>query len=166
MRRGRISSALAAALCGAALAGCGPIGPIPGGRLSGEPGDPSISDWGFVAGHEQAQLETRPADPHSVNVWLVGLGEHLYVPTSMILGTRDPTRRSWAAHVAEDPDVRVRIAGRIYERRAVRVHDAEEYGRARSALEAKYDLDEPDPERIVWIFRLDPRRPADALRAE
>jgi len=44
-------------------------------------------------------------------------------------------------------------------RLASRVEDAGEYDRARAALEAKYDLDpaERDPEREIWIFRLDPR---------
>ena len=161
----RCAMAVAVAVCAGLLGACGPIGPIPGGRLSGEPGDPQLADWSFVSIHEQAQLETRPTDPHSVNVWIVGLGEHLYVPTSMIIGPKDPTRRSWAAHVAEDPDVRIRIAGRLYERRAVRVDDADEYATARAALEAKYALDEPDPERTIWIFRLDPR-PADSLGRE
>ena len=137
--------------------GCGPIGPIPGGRLSGEIGAPSVSDWSFAAEIENAQLETRPSDPHSVNTWFVALGPRLYVPTSMILGPKDPTERSWTAHVARSPDVRIRLGSSVFERVAVRVENADEYERARAALEKKYDLDpaERDPERQVWIFRLD-----------
>ncbi len=40
-----------------------------------------------------------------------------------------------------------------------RVTDSAEYDRARTALEKRYDLDpqERDPERTIWIYRLDPR---------
>ena len=75
----------------------------------------------------------------------------------MIRGTTDPRERGWVAHVEADPRVRIRLDGRIFERIAVRVVEPAEREAARSALEAKYDLDERDPEREVWIFRLDPR---------
>jgi hypothetical protein len=141
------------------LLGCGPIGPLSGGRLSGEIGPRGVVSWKFAAGEETAQLETRPADPHSVNIWFVALGPNLYVPTSMILGPKDPTERGWVGNVSGDPRVRIRLGDRVYERIAIRVEDAGEYDRARGALEAKYDLDpsERDSEREVWIFRLDPR---------
>ena len=138
---------------------CGPIGPIPGGRLSGEAGPREVDDWSFAADVENAQLETRPDDPHSVNTWFVARGPRLYVPTSMILGPKDPRERSWVAHVEADPRVRIRLGDRVFERVAVRVEEPGEYDPARSALEARYDLDpaERDPEREIWIFRLDPR---------
>jgi hypothetical protein len=59
--------------------------------------------------------------------------------------------------------VRILIRGLIYERRARRrarrLIEPSEYERARAGLERKYGLDpsERDPERSVWIFRLDPR---------
>ena len=95
----------------------------------------------------------------SVNTWFVAIGPDLYVPTSMILGPKDPAERGWVSHVREDPRVRVRLTGVLYERQAVQVSEAEEYDMARTALEAKYEMDpkERDPERQVWIFRMDPR---------
>lgn len=139
--------------------GCGPIGPIPGGRLSGELGPRHVEDWSFAADEETAQFETRPADPHSVNTWFVALDSNLYVPTSMISGPNNPSGRSWVAHVAQDPMMRIRLADRIYERVANRVSEASEYAMAREALESKYGIDpaERDPEREIWIFRLDSR---------
>ena len=147
------------ALVAAFAVGCGPLGPIPGGRLSGEPGPSVVPSWESVSDDETAQLETRPSDPHSVNTWFVGIGPALYIPTSMILGPKEPDGRSWVAHVSAAPEVRVRIDGVVYERIAVRVTDPGEYDRARAALEKRYDLDpdERDPERTVWIYRLDPR---------
>ena len=47
--------------------GCGPLGPIPGGALSGELGSADAADWSFGKDLETAQLETRRADPHAVN---------------------------------------------------------------------------------------------------
>ena len=139
---------------------CGPIGPIPGGRLRGELGPRHAADWGFAADEKTAQLETRPADPYSVNTWFVSLGPDLYVPSSMILGPKDPTERSWVGHVTENPSVRIRIGDRVYERVAHRVSDVREYDRARNALEKKYALDpaERDAAREIWIFRLDARQ--------
>ena len=143
----------------AALACTGPIGPLPGGRLSGEPGPTLVPDWGFTQEHETVQIEVNPADPHSVNTWCIGLGPNLYVPSSMILGPKDPEERGWIGFVKQDPNLRIRIDGKIYQRRAVRVTDADEYETALRALEAKYDEDpaDRDPERIIWIFRLEPR---------
>ncbi len=142
------------------LASCrplGPLGPLPGGALSGAVHAGVVSDWSFAAEEETAQLETRPAAPYSVNVWWASIGEHLYVPTSMIRGARTPTDRAWVLHVTADPAVRVRIAGELYPRTAVRVEDGKEYEAALAALRRKYDLAPADPDdgRTIWIFRLD-----------
>lgn len=155
-----IRPCLALLLLVCATAACGPLGPIPGGRLSGDVGSAQNEDWSFAADVENAQLETRPDDPHSVNTWFVALGPRLYVPTSMILGPKDPRERGWVANVEADPRVRIRLDGRVFERTAVKVEDEVEYGLARSALEMKYqrDPDDRDPEREIWIFRLEPRR--------
>jgi len=138
---------------------CGPIGPFPGGRLSGEVGPAAVSDWSFASEVETAQLETRPSDPHSVNCWFASVGDALYVPTSMILGPKDPTERDWVANVAADPRVRIRLGDRVFERTAVKVADEAEYERARGALEARYELspEDRDPERTIWIYRLEAR---------
>jgi len=154
MTRSRTTALLGLSL---ALAACGPLGPLPGGRLSG-PAAAAPADWSFTAEHAQVELETNPADPYSVNVWCAALGERLYVPTSMIRGPKQPTEREWVRNAVADPRVRVRIAGQVYERRAVRVSDPAELEAARAALEQKYELDpaERDPEREIWIFRLEP----------
>ncbi len=153
----RVSRSLLATTTLAFVCACGPIGPFAGGALSGEVEATGPTDWGFAEGIETAQLETRPSDPHSINCWFASVGPALYVPTSMILGPKDPTERGWVSHVTQDARVRIRIDGRIHERQAVRVDDGAEYEAARAALEAKYALTERDPERTIWIYRLDPR---------
>jgi len=141
------------------LTGCGPLGPMSGGKLDGPVHAQPVEDWSFVGVQENCQIETNPADPYSVNTWCVGIGSSLYVPTSMIMGPKTPTERDWVKNVAADPAVRIRIGDEIYERVAVRVGDGAEDDGARAALEKKYELDpaERDPEREIWIFRLDPR---------
>lgn len=150
----------ALALCALlAFAGCGPLGPLSGGKLGGPLHAPAVADWSFVASETACQLETNPADPHSVNTWCIGIADRLYVPSSMIRGPKTPSERDWVKNVANDPAVRIRIGGEVYERVAVRVGDAAEYDAARAALEKKYELDpaDRDPEREIWIFRLDSR---------
>jgi hypothetical protein len=155
----RTARALTLALS-VALAGCralGPLGPLPGGALAGAVHAGAVSDWSFAADEATAQLETRPAAPYSVNVWWAAIGERVYVPTSMVRGARTPTDRAWVLHVMSNPAVRLRVAGRIYPRTAVRVENGEEYDAALAALRRKYDLAPPDPGdgRTIWIFRLD-----------
>jgi hypothetical protein len=141
-----------------ALSACGPIGPISGGRLSGEV-QPAPSDWSFAADVEQAQLETNPADPSSVNIWLGSLNGELYIASSMIRGPKLPSERAWVRDVEADDRVRLRIEDALYELRAERVLDANEADAVRAMLEAKYSLDPAarDPEREIWFFKLAPR---------
>jgi len=143
-----------------ALLGLGcPIGPFSGGRLSGEVRPAHGADWSALADVENCQLETNPGAPHSINCWCAASHGKVYVPSSMILGPTVPTEREWVRNVQADPAVRLRVGASVYELTAVRVEDATEYESARSALEARYELDpaERDPEREIWIFRLEPR---------
>ncbi len=138
----------------------GPIGPIPGGALSGKQGPTDVTDWSFADDVENAQLETRPNDPHSVNCWFAAVGENFYVPTSMILGPKEPELRSWVAHVAADPRLRIRLGKAVFDRASVRVEEGPEFAAARLALEARYEIAvaDRDPERVIWIYRLEARR--------
>ena len=128
-------TSLLAGLAGLLLAaGCGgPFLIFPGGELSGEVVDPTPVDWSFVDS-SFIDLETRPADPYSVQLnYFVKEGK-LYV---------DPAEgRRWLDHIRQDPNVRVRFAGKIYPLVAIRVEDPVE-------------LEGFDPERLV--YRLDPR---------
>jgi hypothetical protein len=141
------------------VAACGPLGPLSGGALRGTLQKDSVPDWSFTAEHDTLQLETNPDDPYSVNTWCVGVADRLYVPTSMIRGPKSPAEREWVQHATRDPRARIRIGDALYERHAVRVTDTAEYDAARAALASKYELapDDLDPEREIWIFRLDPR---------
>ena len=134
-------------LCLLAMAGCGePFVTIPGGELSGRTLDPP-TEWGEVP--DTIQIETRPADPYSINIWSVGLGADLYVATG-----DDGT--TWTGHLEEDNSVRVRLHDRIYALEAAAVHDAAERDRVARAYAEKYEVD-PGGGWVVqgMIIRLD-----------
>ncbi len=134
------------------LVGCGnPISMLPGGALDGVP-TPAPADWSSVANVKTIQVEFRPSDPYSHNVWCVGLGRDLYIATSG-KGTR------WTPFLAADPRVRVRVVTALYNLTAVPVTEAAEQARVGDAYSQKYDIKADDN----WvadgglIFRLDRR---------
>jgi hypothetical protein len=104
--------------------------------LSGEV-QPPPDEWSVAVDAEVIQLETRLADPYSINIWGTGLGPDLYVATG-----GDGT--TWTEFIAQDPRVRVRIGAVIYELTAVRVDDAREQSQVAAAYVAKYALDPED----------------------
>jgi hypothetical protein len=138
---------LAAALFAGACAS--PTFTIPGGRLDGALVAAPVDDWGFTRDAETIQLETRPDDPYSVNLWCAGKGPALWVAA----GSESNT---WAQNLVADPRARVRVGDNVYERSAVRVADPAEVELVMSLYEAKYDW-EPDPDSPRVVFRLDPR---------
>ena len=131
-------------------AACEPVFVFAGGALAGTV-YPVPDDWAHAAAEEVVQLETRPADPYSVNVWGVGVGAYFYVATD--------SATTWAQAMAEDPRVRLRVAERVYPLSASRVADAAELDAVVAAYVAKYDLDADDDfPRNVAVFRLAARQ--------
>ena len=135
----------------AVIAACGePLVMIPGGKLEG-PNVPAPELWSLVP--EVVQVETRPEDPYSVNIWSVGIAEHLYIATG-----DDGTR--WSGYLDDDPQVRVRVGEHIHSLRAQRVADGMELAAVAVAYAEKYDVDNDDD----WVssgtvFRLDRTSP-------
>ena len=140
-----------AALAGLAFA-CGPLGWIPGGRLSGELVTAPVDDWSFASALETIQLETRPDDPYSVNLWFVWRGPRLWVAS----GGGDVSR--WAGYMTADPRVRLRVDGKLYERKAARVTEPSEIDEVIVLYKTKYDYDrDPKEDGQAVLFRMDPR---------
>ncbi len=118
----------------------------PGLRLSGEVVERETSDWSFVASEQTIFVETRTwyLIPHSVTtVYRVHDGE-LYVPA------RDPETKRWPKNVASDPRVRLEIAGRVYERKAVLITDT-------AISDEVLGVAPGDPRPNVVVYRMDPR---------
>ena len=126
-------------------------GPVPGGRLSGEPA-PVPADWSEVLGADRAfcEIESRPAEPHSIQLDCFLWEGTLYVQSHRWALARWWPVESWAAIWIEQPSVLLRIGGQLFEMNA-QVED----GPLRSAILAARGYD-PVPEGIV-LFRFVPR---------
>jgi hypothetical protein len=129
--------------------GCGYV-PLPGGELEGT-SKPVPEDWSFLAETSIVQIETRPSDPYSVNLWAVEMGPVVYLHAGA-------NRATWVEHLEADPRLRMRVDEDLYELRAVRVASQEEFDRFADAYDAKYGL-RPRNENVeeVYLLRLEPR---------
>jgi hypothetical protein len=135
----------------ASVAGCGgPFVLLPGGELEG-PTVATPESWSFTDAVKTVQLETRPADPYSVNIWATAAGESLYVHAGA-------NRSAWVENVEADPNVRLRVNGSIYELQASRVDGQGEFDRFSDAYERKYGR-RPRNGNVaeVYLFRLGAR---------
>jgi hypothetical protein len=139
-------------LASAALALAVACGPIPGGSLAGRVTAPP-ADWSTVVPeqHRFCEIESRPADPHSIQLDCFLHEGSLYVQSHRwALASWWPVE-SWAAVWIAHPDVRVRIGDALYELAAVRVTEGAE--RERVLAFRGYD---PVPAGVV-LFRFAPR---------
>lgn len=133
----------------------GPLGPFPGGPMSGERVTEPVAEWGFAAERDTVELEVNPDAPRSITTWVLGHEGALYIPAGLA------SRKTWPGQVMADGRVVLRVAGRLYPRQAVRVTDAARLEALGEVLTRKYQL---DPEgnfasAETWFFRLDPPRP-------
>ena len=133
------------------LAACGdPLLLLPGGALEGRVAAAPES-WAFTDAVQTVQLETRPAEPYSVNIWTVAVGEHVYVHAGA-------NRSAWVEHLESDARARLRVEDAIYELSAERVAEQAEFDRFSDAYEAKYGR-RPRNENAAeaYLFRLSAR---------
>lgn len=110
--------------------GCGPTLLFPGGALDGT-STPPPTDWAWTDEVSTIQLETHPEDPYSVNIWVVGIDEKLYVHAGA-------NRSTWVENMEGDSSVRIRIDEKIYALSATRVDDQAEFDTFSDAYEIKY----------------------------
>ncbi len=137
-----------------AVGGCiPPSDSRPGLWLSGAASEPP-SDWSFTDAHREIALEvsTPYLLAHSVTIWCASLEGHLY------LAARNPEEKHWPGWVERDPDVRLRIDGRLYEARLARLAAPDEIERVRAAYTVKYELPSRTPESPpMRYWRVKPR---------
>lgn len=140
--------ALALIVVALSFAACsGPCVLLPGGELEGRVA-PAPESWSFTDEVDTIQLETRPDEPYSVNIWVVALDPHLYVHAGA-------NRSEWVEHMEDDPAVRLRVGDAIYELVARRVTEQSEFDRFSDAYEGKYGR-RPRNEIVseAYLFRL------------
>ncbi len=155
----------------------GPIGPFPGGPLSTGTlvSEPEV-DWSFANGRE---IELQLVEPPGSRTTGIMLHEgQLYVPCDLgFMWGRFSGRTRWILNLIYvfkrwhedallDGRVVLRIAGKRYERQAVRVTDPELLATLRLQLEEMArQLVSPEPlgeaptngPKDIWFFRMDPR---------
>lgn len=139
-------------LAGVSLVGCGgPAFVMPGGPLSGAI-KPVPRDFTFADSAGTIQLETNPTAPYSVNISCAVIAGTLYINAG-------DTRTSWVANIEDDPRVRVRISGDLYELQADRLTDPVVLDQFAEAWTRKHGWWARDPRKLdeVWIYRLSAR---------
>jgi hypothetical protein len=131
-----------------ALTGCGPFLLLPGGELEGRSASVP-ANWGLLEDISTVQIETRPGDPYSVNIWAVSAAAGLYIHAG-------DNRAAWVEHLEVDPSIRLRAGDSIYSLKAARVETQGEFDAFASAYEAKYSV-RPGNEIVgeAYLFRLD-----------
>jgi hypothetical protein len=139
---------LAALATAAFFLGCGgPFLLLPGGALEGASIDPPDT-WAFLDEIDTVQLETRPSDPYSVNIWVTRVDESIYLHAGA-----DPG--SWVEHIEANPNVRLGVEGAVYDLTAARVDTQDEFDRFAEAYDEKFGL-RPRNEDVTeaYLFRL------------
>jgi hypothetical protein len=133
------------------LVSCEPKGPIPGGQLTGEV-KTAPDNWSAYSEVELLQLETRPDDPYSINIWGVGLGRDYYIASG------GGGESNWVDHINNNPAVRLRIQNNIFELKAIRITDEEELAQEQKRYKEKNYMEAQGEEAAqAWMFRLDRR---------
>jgi hypothetical protein len=133
----------------------GPLGPFPGGRLvAGELVADAHPDWSFATELSSIELEVDPGEPSSRTTWLAVVDGELYVPCGF------PRTKTWPHQALRDGRVVLRIAGRRYERQAVRVSEPALLRRLGAEVARKYGVGDAEAAargEDVWFFRMEAR---------
>ncbi len=154
----------------------GPMGPLSGGPLrAGELVTAPVSDWSFAEG-KVVELELAATGQSRTTGSLVYDGQ-FYIPCDLgFVWRRLPSAamrgiasilwavKHWHEDAVRDGRAVVRIDGKRYEGKLVRVTDPELLAKLRAIMQekaAKYMhttlTDAPPDTEAIWFFRLDPR---------
>lgn len=132
----------------------GPLGPFAGGPLVAGELVPPPDDWSFLREVETVELQLLEP-PRSRTTWIAVSGGRAYVPAGFMTV---PLWKQWPHQAVADGRALLRVGGKRYPVRLVRVEDPGERDRVVRAVMEKYGPgDDPGPESL-WIFRVEPRR--------
>jgi hypothetical protein len=131
----RVTPLLMLSLVAVVLSGCNPSDQRPGLWLTGQPAA-FPADWSFTNDIKEIaiQVATPYLIPHSVTIWCASLDGQLYV------GARAPETKRWPGWVDRDPNVRLLIAGKLYDVTLVPLEDAATLARLMPVYTEKYAL--------------------------
>lgn len=137
------------ALLGAVRLSGGPWGPVPGGPLAGEPAAGALPAWSADEAPRYVALEL--ASGRSLEMLVLRHEGEVFVAANY------PERKRWPHELRRDPESVLRVAGRLYPRRAVFVRDPARRRALLEAMNAKYGFDVSLGTGRAWFFRLEPR---------
>lgn len=162
-RKSRVLPFLAAITVLLSTAACEPKDRRPGAWLSGEEIS-APADWSFVDDHPEVFVETRPwyGVPFSVTTVIASGSSKVFVPSIYDAPAAFPGSKYWNGIIAENPEVRVKIDGKLYRMFARPAADETEFEEGISALAVKYDFwrevhEGANPSVPYAIIRLTPR---------
>ncbi len=151
----------------------GPIGPFPGGplRTGTLVSEPDV-DWSLAQG-SFGEIELQLVEPRGSRIvgGMVYEGQLFAICDLGFIARRAPgwfppihRLKRWHEDALRDGRVVLRIAGKRYERQAVRVTDPELLATFRPMVEEMANqyfssplLDVPTDPKEIWFFRMDPR---------
>ena len=148
----RTALALTVLLC-SLLSGCSAdFIPFSGGKLQGEEMEVP-ADWEMLRAIDVIELETNPAEPYSVKLWIIAIDSVLYIHAGA-------NRATWVEHIEVDSTVRLKVGDAIYQLSAARVGSQAEFDRFSDTYETKYGS-RPRNEDVAqaYLFRLTPDEP-------
>ncbi|MFK7912493.1 MAG: hypothetical protein AB8B93_01150 [Pseudomonadales bacterium] len=147
-----------------AFIGIEPLDRRPGTLLSGSPA-PLPDDWSLLASEQEVHLETRPwfGIPFSVTTVIAHDNGRLYVPSLYGAVVPFPGSKYWNKVIQRDPEVRLRVGGKLYAMSATPILDPLEFERAFAALGRKYPfwqakVEANDSQRQFALIRLTERQ--------
>jgi len=131
----------------------GPLAIVPGGPLrSGEWVEADRVDWSFAADVEEIEFES---GGRSRTTWVVVHEGEAYIPCSLGF----PPGKSWHHEILEDPDGVLRVEGKRYARRFVRVEDEGLKATLAGLARSKYPAPPGGGSGGFWFFHVQPRQP-------
>jgi hypothetical protein len=122
----------------------------PGLWLKGELVTTPVTDWSFTNDIQAIKIQTQTPFllPHSVSIWCAVSNGNLYVTSYR--------GRMWVEDIIRDPQVRLKIGGRIYERNLALVTDPDEKAAVLQAKGKKYPRWKVPPVSTAAVFRVLP----------
>jgi hypothetical protein len=140
----------------------GPIAIFAGGPFTtGEPVGGPEPDWSFVRDVREVEFQLLEP-PRSRTTWILEHAGKAYIPCGYMTSWWGRLWKRWPHEAARDPRILLRIDGRLYERRLVRIEAGPEVAPLLAELGRKYGGGREVPLELVtsgslWLYELAPR---------
>ena len=123
---------------------------MPGLWLKGEPVTTPVTDWAFTDQIPQIKIQTETPFllPHSVTIWCAVYNGNLYVTSYR--------GRQWVENIIRDPQVRLKIADKVFDRTLSIVNDPAEKAAVLQAKGRKYPQWKVPAVSTATVFRVNP----------